>query len=77
MAQKSADEMMKWTLSMHEIAIETKQETLSMHVITVFTLVFLPGTFLAVRRAALPQTPCELDTADNYPRVTRHFSAAA
>lgn len=34
---------------MHEIALKTKQETLSMHVIIVFTLIFLPGTFIAVR----------------------------
>lgn len=40
---------MKWTEKMHTIAIKTKQETLSMHVITVFTLIFLPGTFIAVR----------------------------
>jgi hypothetical protein len=40
--------MMQWTLKMHEIAVKTKQETLSMHVITVFTLIFLPGTFIAV-----------------------------
>ena len=41
--------MMGWTTEMHEIALKTKQETLSMHVITVFTLIFLPGTFIAVR----------------------------
>lgn len=46
-AQTSSNEMMKWTEKMHEIAIKTKQETLSMHVITVFTLIFLPGTFIA------------------------------
>jgi len=46
-AQTSSNEMMKWTHKMHEIAIKTKQETLSMHVITIFTLLFLPGTFLA------------------------------
>lgn len=34
---------------MHKIAVKTEQETVSMHVITVFTLIFLPGTFLAVR----------------------------
>ncbi|KAK0625103.1 hypothetical protein B0T17DRAFT_491912 [Bombardia bombarda] len=47
LAQTSTTEMMKWTEKMHHIAIKTKQETLSMHVITVFTLIFLPGTFLA------------------------------
>ncbi|KAK3904039.1 hypothetical protein C8A05DRAFT_42815 [Staphylotrichum tortipilum] len=46
-AQTSSHEMMQWTHRMHEIAIKTKQETLSMHVITVFTLIFLPGTFVA------------------------------
>lgn len=38
---------------MHEIAVKTKQETLSMHVITIFTLIFLPGTFIAVSIPAL------------------------
>lgn len=47
-AQTSTDQMMKWTVEMREIAIKTKQETLSMHVITIFTLIFLPGTFIAV-----------------------------
>lgn len=36
---------------MHTIAEKTEQETVSMHVITIFTLIFLPGTFLAVRFA--------------------------
>lgn len=49
LAQTSTNEMMEWTTEMHEIALKTKQETLSMHVITVFTLIFLPGTFIAVR----------------------------
>lgn len=34
---------------MHSIAIKTEHETVSMHVITIFTLIFLPGTFVAVR----------------------------
>lgn len=41
--------MEQWTDAMHKIAVKTEQETVSMHVITVFTLIFLPGTFLAVR----------------------------
>ncbi|KAI1778864.1 hypothetical protein F4818DRAFT_402641 [Hypoxylon cercidicola] len=36
------------TEKMHDIALKTNNQTVSMHVITVFTLVFLPGTFLAV-----------------------------
>jgi hypothetical protein len=36
------------TEKMHTVAVKTEQETVSMHVITIFTLVFLPGTFLAV-----------------------------
>ncbi|OTB12726.1 hypothetical protein K445DRAFT_305013 [Daldinia sp. EC12] len=32
---------------MEDIAIRTEQETVSMHVITIFTLIFLPGTFIA------------------------------
>lgn len=37
------------TDSMHEIATQTARDSASMHVITFFTLVFLPGTFLGVR----------------------------
>ncbi|KAK6087056.1 hypothetical protein SCUP234_02149 [Seiridium cupressi] len=48
-ARESADRMEDWTKQMHLIAIKTKNETVSMHVITVFTLIFLPGTFIAVR----------------------------
>ncbi|OTA97621.1 hypothetical protein M434DRAFT_26654 [Hypoxylon sp. CO27-5] len=36
------------TEKMHDIALKTGHQTVSMHVITVFTLIFLPGTFLAV-----------------------------
>ncbi len=53
-AQTSSNEMTQWTLKMHEIAIKTKQETLSMHVITIFTLIFLPGTFIAVSPSLPP-----------------------
>lgn len=40
--------MEEWTQKMATIAEKTEQETLSMHFITVLTLLFLPGTFLAV-----------------------------
>ncbi|KAI2464094.1 hypothetical protein F4781DRAFT_439936 [Annulohypoxylon bovei var. microspora] len=36
------------TEKMHDIALKTGHQTVSMHVITIFTLIFLPGTFLAV-----------------------------
>ena len=39
---------------MHGIAVRTEQETVSMHVITIFTLIFLPGTFIAVWTRILP-----------------------
>lgn len=39
--------MENWTQEMHKIAVRTEQETVSMHIITIFTLIFLPGTFLA------------------------------
>ncbi|KAK0721399.1 hypothetical protein B0T21DRAFT_386272 [Apiosordaria backusii] len=41
--------MEKVTVSMHTIAEKTEKETASMHIITLVTLVFLPGTFVAVR----------------------------
>ncbi|KAK6065942.1 hypothetical protein SCUP234_12305 [Seiridium cupressi] len=41
-AKVSADKMA-------ELTVRTKQETVSIHVITILTLIFLPGTFVAVR----------------------------
>ena len=41
--------MEQLTKKMGIIAVQTKHETVSMHVITGLTLVFLPGTFVAVR----------------------------
>ncbi|KAH7356218.1 hypothetical protein BKA66DRAFT_250388 [Pyrenochaeta sp. MPI-SDFR-AT-0127] len=46
-AQTSADQMERMTREMHEIAKKTKQETVSMRVITSVTLFFLPATFIA------------------------------
>ncbi|MCJ1460308.1 hypothetical protein MMC28_010687 [Mycoblastus sanguinarius] len=40
--------MQRMTADMHEIAIKTKQETISMRIITFVTLCFLPGTFISV-----------------------------
>ncbi|KAM7185598.1 hypothetical protein V8F20_011732 [Naviculisporaceae sp. PSN 640] len=48
-AETSAETMEKWTVRMHQIAAETEQQTVSMHAITVLTLIFLPGTFVSVR----------------------------
>jgi len=48
-AQVSSRTMETLTEKMHRIATKTEQETISMHVITVFTLIFLPGTFVCVR----------------------------
>lgn len=41
-------EMHLMTKKMHDVALTTAHQTVSMHVITIFTLIFLPGTFLAV-----------------------------
>lgn len=44
LAKASTDEMQKLT-------VKTKHETVSIHVITMLTLTFLPATFVAVRAA--------------------------
>lgn len=36
------------TDSMHVMSIKSRREAVSMHVITIWTLIFLPGTFVAV-----------------------------
>ena len=41
------------TDSMHEIAKKTKQETVSMKIITLVTLFFLPGTFISVSHSTI------------------------
>ncbi|CRK47547.1 hypothetical protein BN1723_007604 [Verticillium longisporum] len=48
-AYRSALRAEKVTAAMHDIAKRTERDTASMHIITLFTLVFLPGTFLGVR----------------------------
>ena len=47
-AQQSAENMECMTRDMHIIAQKTKQETVSMRIITLVTLFFLPGTFISV-----------------------------
>lgn len=47
--EDSAKKMEAVTDSMYDIARQTARDSASMHVITFFTLVFLPGTFLGVR----------------------------
>ena len=46
--QESTSNMQRVTAEMHDIAIKTKQETISMRIITFVTLCFLPGTFISV-----------------------------
>ena len=47
-AQQSTENMEVMTKDMHVIAQKTKQETVSMRIITLVTLFFLPGTFISV-----------------------------
>lgn len=48
------------TERMHEVALKTGHQTVSMHMITIFTLLFLPGTFLAVSLLRLLYTVTSL-----------------
>ncbi|KAK4140569.1 uncharacterized protein C8A04DRAFT_14831 [Dichotomopilus funicola] len=74
-AQTSTDQMMKWTVEMREIAIKTKQETLSMHVITIFTLIFLPGTFIAVSLTPLLSFVPKIRNLTSHPFAQTLFSS--
>lgn len=49
-SQVSAQNMEELTRNMEELARETKEETVSMRIITLVTLIFLPGTFISVSR---------------------------
>ena len=48
--------MERMTTSMQDIARKTKHETVSMRIITLVTLFFLPGTFISVKTAPLSYT---------------------
>ncbi|KAF2971303.1 hypothetical protein GQX73_g2224 [Xylaria multiplex] len=45
--RRASKRMEEMTEDMHELTIQTKKDTSSMHFITFVTLVFLPGTFVA------------------------------
>jgi hypothetical protein len=47
-AHESAMNMEMLTNNMNDVAQKTKQETVSMRIITLVTLFFLPGTFIGV-----------------------------
>ncbi|KAI1176694.1 hypothetical protein F4777DRAFT_545639 [Nemania sp. FL0916] len=49
--RRASKRMEEMTENMHELTAQTKKDTSSMHFITFLTLVFLPGTFVAVRYA--------------------------
>lgn len=46
-AQESAERMENMTKDMSQLAMQTKEETVSMKIITLVTLFFLPGTFIS------------------------------
>lgn len=46
-AQMSAEKMEALTEQMNDIAIKTERETVSMRIVTIVTLFFLPGTFVS------------------------------
>ena len=69
-AQASADNMEEMTRDMHIISKQTKQEAVSMRIITLVTLFFLPGTFISVsygrRRRQGPVDLTSLVDADEH-----------
>jgi Mg2+ and Co2+ transporter CorA len=65
-AQQSAAKMEVMTERMHDIAIKTKQETVSMRIITLVTLFFLPGTFISVSRHSPQAVEASTDNHDRH-----------
>jgi hypothetical protein len=47
-AHQSTVEMQETNQAMHLIAKQTKREAVSMRILTIVTLFFLPGTFISV-----------------------------
>jgi hypothetical protein len=81
-ARESAIKMEQMTSRMEDIALKTEEETVSMRIVTYVTLVFLPGTFVSVRKHIIitlrstRSTPCvstasPLILAGQPPEVTR------
>jgi len=48
-AQTSAEHMEEMTRNMEKLTEKTTKETVSMKIITLVTMFFLPGTFISVR----------------------------
>lgn len=48
-AQESAERMEQMAKEMNIVTLKTKDETVSMKIITLVTLFYLPGTFMSVR----------------------------
>lgn len=66
------------TDSMHIMSLKSRREAVSMHVITIWTLIFLPGTFVAVGppfSPSPPSTPSLTQKAGPDHSDNRHFSA--
>lgn len=57
-SQLSARRMELMTEEMHFIAVKTKEETVSMRIITWVTLFFLPGTFISVSQKIPRRLKC-------------------
>lgn len=65
-AQSSADHMEYMTKAMYDIAHKTKQETVSMRVITSVTLFFLPATFIAVSDLLQKASNIQIDASQTF-----------
>ncbi|KAH0539072.1 hypothetical protein FGG08_004370 [Glutinoglossum americanum] len=79
-AQQSTDKMEKMTREMQVIARKTKQETVSMRIITLVTLFFLPGTFISAtsRTGDLGALHSSLDTQLRFePSMSRVLAGTA
>ena len=61
-SRKSTKNMEYMTQDMSDIARKTKSETVSMKIITLVTLFFLPGTFVSVGRFFILLVSCFLHT---------------
>lgn len=70
-AEESADRMEKLAVDMHEIAKKTERETVSMRIITLVTLFFLPGTFMSVSHLLSQILLC---TINQLPLILTHHA---
>ncbi len=68
--------MERMAREMNDLASKTKTETVSMRVITLVTLAFLPGTYISVSCDLLPVSPLSSRMHQTVAMISEYFTFA-